>query len=454
MAGHGTFIAGVVRQHSPDATLVIAPVMYGDGAADEADVIETLEKLIIWNLLRQQGRVDGAPLDVVCLSFGYYHETPGSVSDEAGLFAALRKLRCDGVCVIAAAGNGATTLEFWPAALAPRPVMDETGTSVHAAPLVSVGATNPCDPAHLEHATVAPFSNSGSWVHAYRCGVGVVSTMPTGLNGSLRPALHVDARPGMPAAQHSRPGRLLLWFRGLERQLVLRPRLRRPARHGTGRDRARGEVRSAHRAGVQGRRRPAVRTTGGDLVMHTDAGADSLAMRAANAFRAYRAGQSAAMSTLVDEVTPLLWHVARQQGLSHQAAEDVVQNTWLKLVEHAPSIADPQSVLKWLITTTKRDSWAVVAAPPARRAVGLRRRAGAGARRHGTLTRGLAARRRRRQAWCGSTSRRFPNGAGRCFASSPSPTSRTTRPSPRRSGCRSAASARRAAAASPSSAKP
>jgi RNA polymerase sigma factor (sigma-70 family) len=67
------------------------------------------------------------------------------------------------------------------------------------------------------------------------------------------------------------------------------------------------------------------------------------------------------MATLVEDVTPLLWHLARQQGLSHQGAEDVVQNTWLKLVEHAPSIADPQSVLKWLITTTKRESWAVVA---------------------------------------------------------------------------------------------
>ena len=91
--------------------------------------------------------------------------------------------------------------------------------------------------------------------------------------------------------------------------------------------------------------------------MHTDAGADSLAVRAANAFRSYRDGQPAGMATLVDEVTPLLWAVARQQGLAHQAAEDVVQNTWLKLVEHAPSIADPQSVLKWLITTTKRDAW-------------------------------------------------------------------------------------------------
>jgi RNA polymerase sigma factor (sigma-70 family) len=91
--------------------------------------------------------------------------------------------------------------------------------------------------------------------------------------------------------------------------------------------------------------------------MHTDAGADSLAVRAANAFRSYRDGQPAGMATLVDEVTPLLWAVARQQGLAHQAAEDVVQNTWLKLVEHASSIADPQSVLKWLITTTKRDAW-------------------------------------------------------------------------------------------------
>ena len=89
--------------------------------------------------------------------------------------------------------------------------------------------------------------------------------------------------------------------------------------------------------------------------MHTNA--DSLASRAATAFRAFRDGDGSGMSTLVDEVTPLLWAVARQQGLAHQAAEDVVQNTWLKLVEHASSIADPQSVLKWLITTTKRDAW-------------------------------------------------------------------------------------------------
>ncbi|PKW26854.1 RNA polymerase sigma factor [Phycicoccus duodecadis] len=93
--------------------------------------------------------------------------------------------------------------------------------------------------------------------------------------------------------------------------------------------------------------------------MHTGAGPDSLAMQAADAFRAFRDGDPSGMSTLVDVVTPLLWSVARQQGAGRLAAEDVVQNTWLKLVEHAPSIADPQSVLKWLIVTTKRDAWAV-----------------------------------------------------------------------------------------------
>ncbi len=87
------------------------------------------------------------------------------------------------------------------------------------------------------------------------------------------------------------------------------------------------------------------------------AGAGDLAVRAANAFRAYRDGDASGMSALVAEVTPLLWAVARQQGASREAAEDVVQTTWLKLVEHATDIQDPQAVLKWLLTTTRRDSW-------------------------------------------------------------------------------------------------
>ena len=65
------------------------------------------------------------------------------------------------------------------------------------------------------------------------------------------------------------------------------------------------------------------------------------------------------MSELVDSTTALLWHTARAQGLSAAQAEDVVQNTWLSLVQHAAGISDPQGVLKWLLTTTRREAWAV-----------------------------------------------------------------------------------------------
>ncbi|MGN0063945.1 MAG: S8 family serine peptidase, partial [Nocardioides sp.] len=85
----------------------------------------------------------------------------------------LRALADDGVAVVAAAGNGASTVEFHPAALAAVP----SWTGV---PLVSVGASLPGG------ALVASYSNTGPWVRAYRCGSNVVSTMPVTFNGSLQ----------------------------------------------------------------------------------------------------------------------------------------------------------------------------------------------------------------------------------------------------------------------------
>lgn len=85
----------------------------------------------------------------------------------------------------------------------------------------------------------------------------------------------------------------------------------------------------------------------------------SLTTRAAVAFSEYRDGDRQALHTLVDAVTPVLWHVARSCGLSQQNAEDTVQTTWLRLVEHASSIDSPQAVLGWLCTTTKREAWRV-----------------------------------------------------------------------------------------------
>ncbi len=79
--------------------------------------------------------------------------------------------------------------------------------------------------------------------------------------------------------------------------------------------------------------------------------------RAAIAFSGFRNGDVGQMSTLVDLLTPLLWHTARAQGAERELAEDAVQTSWLKLVEAADSIKEPQAVLQWMIITTKRECW-------------------------------------------------------------------------------------------------
>jgi RNA polymerase sigma factor (sigma-70 family) len=93
--------------------------------------------------------------------------------------------------------------------------------------------------------------------------------------------------------------------------------------------------------------------------MTVERGSAGLASLAASAVKRHLAGDSTAMPDLVDRVTPLLWHVARGQGLDAALAEDVVQTTWFRLLQHADGLTDPQGVLKWLIITAKREAWAV-----------------------------------------------------------------------------------------------
>ncbi len=86
----------------------------------------------------------------------------------------------------------------------------------------------------------------------------------------------------------------------------------------------------------------------------------TLADRAADAFAAYREGDRERMSELVDLLTPVLWHTARGQRLDQTTAEDVIQTAWIRLVERADAIAEPQAVLAWLITTVRREAWRVL----------------------------------------------------------------------------------------------
>jgi len=86
---------------------------------------------------------------------------------------------------------------------------------------------------------------------------------------------------------------------------------------------------------------------------------ETLASRAATLFVRFRDGNEPAMGELVGLLTPILWHTVRAQRLEREAAEDVVQSTWLALVRNSAAIADPQAVLAWLIVTAKRESWRV-----------------------------------------------------------------------------------------------
>lgn len=87
---------------------------------------------------------------------------------------------------------------------------------------------------------------------------------------------------------------------------------------------------------------------------------ETLASRAGRLFSEYRAGNDASMEELVGLLTPILWHTVRAQRVAADAAEDVVQITWLALVRSAESITDPQAVLQWLIVAARREAWRAV----------------------------------------------------------------------------------------------
>jgi len=184
LQGHATFIAGLVRQGCPEATILSIPVMGDDGVVDESVMLDVLQALLDRHVHGQEHDDASEVVDVLSLSLGYYAEdrtyTSGPVADLLDRFAD------NGVLVVAGVGNDGTNAPFVPAALAAAPPQRITRTSVP--PLASVGATNP------DGTTVALFSNDLTVVSAVRSGVSVVSTLP--LTNGL----------GQPSAQDSSDG--------------------------------------------------------------------------------------------------------------------------------------------------------------------------------------------------------------------------------------------------------
>jgi RNA polymerase sigma factor (sigma-70 family) len=88
-------------------------------------------------------------------------------------------------------------------------------------------------------------------------------------------------------------------------------------------------------------------------------GQPTRAERIAGLLEAARAGEHDAVAQLVTELSPLLWQVARAAGLGLRDAEDVLQTTWMRLLDHLEDIQAPGALTAWLVTTTRREAWRV-----------------------------------------------------------------------------------------------
>ena len=177
--GHGTFIAGIVRQAAPDARVLSLRIMHSDDVVYEGDLLCALALLADRIAAAEDGSM-AEMVDVVSLSLGYFDESAADVTYSSGLWQVIQVLLDLGVAVVAAAGNYSTSRRFYPAAfsLQPSPV-----------PVISVGALNP-------NGSKALFSDGGRWVRAWAAGAAVVSSYPDDVNGSLTPQVRVRTRVG------------------------------------------------------------------------------------------------------------------------------------------------------------------------------------------------------------------------------------------------------------------
>lgn len=79
------------------------------------------------------------------------------------------------------------------------------------------------------------------------------------------------------------------------------------------------------------------------------------ASEAAQLVRRAAAGDKSAWEGLVDKYSRLIWAMTRDVKLSEVDAADVVQATWLRLLEHIHRIEHPERISSWLATTARHE---------------------------------------------------------------------------------------------------
>jgi hypothetical protein len=139
-SGHGTFIAGLIKQVAPAASIYAMKVLDSHGVGDDFTVATAMSQL-------------PADTDIVNLSLGGYTDknTPPIAIPLAMQATAQTRI------VVAAAGNNAASRPFWPAAFEP---------------VLAIGAADGA----AGKWTPAPYSNFGPWVDAVARGSDLHST--------------------------------------------------------------------------------------------------------------------------------------------------------------------------------------------------------------------------------------------------------------------------------------
>jgi Subtilase family len=150
VAGHGTFIAGIIRRIAPGCAIEVRKVLGPQGDGSESAIVGAINAIADLN----------PPPAFLSLSFGGY------VWDQAPMLsAAVLHAQKSGIVVVASAGNDGTCRLSYPAATPG---------------VVSVGAIGPDGPAW--------FSNYGDWVRACAPGMDVVSSFFASFDGNEVPS--------------------------------------------------------------------------------------------------------------------------------------------------------------------------------------------------------------------------------------------------------------------------
>ena len=153
-AGHGTFVAGIIKCLAPATTIEVEGVLTKGGAVLESQIAAELAEAV-----RDKPHL-------VSISAGTYtYQNHPLVSFEA-LYTNRRLAKGDELpLVVAAAGNDSTNLEFWPAAFPW---------------VVGVGSLD-------ANGKKSKFSNYGRWVDVWAQGSDLVNAFPTGRYTTYEP---------------------------------------------------------------------------------------------------------------------------------------------------------------------------------------------------------------------------------------------------------------------------